>query len=188
MNRRDDGLGKVVRVLDKALRALGDQGQYELSSKLAAEAWAAIRLTDPEPAEQLTRTLHYLTARSHPRPGRGLRHPAGPPGEEAPRTVGSHALPRQEATDRAQDGRRVPVGDDRRLDVRPLTPAKRHQAIFAAFAELKPGAGFVLVNDHDPTPLRYQFQAEHRGEFGWEVQEEGPVVWRVRISRVEASG
>jgi uncharacterized protein (DUF2249 family) len=41
----------------------------------------------------------------------------------------------------------------------------------------------VLVNDHDPKPLRYQFEAEHAGEFTWEYLESGPEVWRVRIGR-----
>ena len=42
----------------------------------------------------------------------------------------------------------------------------------------------MLVNDHDPKPLYYQFAAEHEGEFSWGYLEEGPDVWRVRIGRV----
>jgi uncharacterized protein (DUF2249 family) len=51
---------------------------------------------------------------------------------------------------------------------------------------LLPGAGFVLVNDHDPTPLRYQFEAEHAGAFTWDYLEAGPAAWRVRVGRVSA--
>ena len=40
-----------------------------------------------------------------------------------------------------------------------------------------------LVNDHDPKPLRYQFEFEHAGKFGWEYLEQGPAIWRVEISR-----
>lgn len=69
------------------------------------------------------------------------------------------------------------------LDVRELAPARRHESIFAAYQALAPGAGFVLINDHDPKPLRYQFEAEHAGEFSWAYLEEGPEVWRVRIGR-----
>ncbi|XRQ12098.1 DUF2249 domain-containing protein [Actinomadura welshii] len=69
------------------------------------------------------------------------------------------------------------------LDVRTLVPAQRHRQIFAAFGELGPGEAFVLVNDHDPKPLYYQFAAEHPGDFTWDYQEEGPEVWRVRIGR-----
>lgn len=69
------------------------------------------------------------------------------------------------------------------LDVRPLPPALRHEKIFARFGALAPGASYVLINDHDPKPLRYQFEAEHAGEFTWEYLERGPEVWRVRIGR-----
>jgi uncharacterized protein (DUF2249 family) len=43
-----------------------------------------------------------------------------------------------------------------------------------------------LVNDHDPSPLYDHFQAEQPGGFGWDYLERGPV-WRVRISRIDAS-
>ena len=69
------------------------------------------------------------------------------------------------------------------LDVRADPPARRHQRIFETFAQLAPGAAFILVNDHDPVPLRYQFAAEHPGEVEWDPLEEGPEVWRVRIAR-----
>ncbi len=72
---------------------------------------------------------------------------------------------------------------DQVLDVRDLAPARRHETIFGAYRDLPPGAGFVLVNDHDPKPLRYQFQAEHAGQFTWDYLESGPQVWRVRIGR-----
>ena len=45
----------------------------------------------------------------------------------------------------------------------------------------------MLVNDHDPKPLRYQFEAEHAGQFTWEYLESGPEVWRVRIGRPGAA-
>jgi uncharacterized protein (DUF2249 family) len=41
----------------------------------------------------------------------------------------------------------------------------------------------VLVNDHDPKPLYYQFQAELGEPFQWEYLESGPEVWKVRIGR-----
>lgn len=70
------------------------------------------------------------------------------------------------------------------LDVRELIPAKRHQLIFATYEELTPNHSFVLVNDHDPKPLYYQFAFEHAGQFNWEYLEEGPDVWRVRIGKI----
>ncbi len=42
------------------------------------------------------------------------------------------------------------------------------------------------LGDHDPKPLRYQFEAEHAGQFTWLYPESGPAVWRVRIGRVGA--
>ncbi len=73
------------------------------------------------------------------------------------------------------------------LDVRAEPPARRHQLIFGSYGDLPPGAGFVLVNDHDPKPLYYQLAAEHPNEFEWAYLEEGPEVWRVRIGRPAAS-
>jgi uncharacterized protein (DUF2249 family) len=69
------------------------------------------------------------------------------------------------------------------LDVRTIPPRERHPRIFGVFDSLKPGQSFVLVNDHDPRPLYYQFQAERPGAFAWEYLEAGPEVCRVRITR-----
>ena len=44
----------------------------------------------------------------------------------------------------------------------------------------------MLVNDHDPKPLRYQFEAEHAGQFTWDYLGAGPDVGRVRIGRARA--
>jgi uncharacterized protein (DUF2249 family) len=67
------------------------------------------------------------------------------------------------------------------LDVREIVPRERHPRIFASFDALAAGEWFELVNDHDPRPLRYQFEAERTGLFTWEYLEEGPDTWRVRI-------
>ncbi len=72
---------------------------------------------------------------------------------------------------------------EKTVDVRPLAPAQRHPLIFGTFEDLMPGQSFVLVNDHDPKPLYYQFAAERTGEFTWDYLEQGPEVWRVRIAK-----
>ena len=72
------------------------------------------------------------------------------------------------------------------IDVRQIMPRMRHSLIFNTFEHLNPGEGFLLVNDHDPRPLFYQFNVEFPGEFGWDYEEQGPDVWRVRISRARA--
>ncbi|OGS99958.1 MAG: hemerythrin [Gallionellales bacterium RBG_16_56_9] len=69
------------------------------------------------------------------------------------------------------------------VDVRNIAPRDRHPLIFGTFANLAPGEALLLVNDHDPKPLYYQFQAEYSGEFSWEYLESGPAVWKVRIGR-----
>ncbi|MEE9151174.1 MAG: DUF2249 domain-containing protein [Thermoplasmata archaeon] len=40
------------------------------------------------------------------------------------------------------------------------------------------------MNDHDPKPLYYQFEAEQKGKFEWEYEKEGPIDWIVKIKRV----
>jgi regulator of cell morphogenesis and NO signaling len=69
------------------------------------------------------------------------------------------------------------------LDIRSIPPKERHPQILEAFAALGEGADFVLISDHDPRPLLYQFQAEHPSRFDWSPLEEGPEVWRIRIHR-----
>lgn len=71
------------------------------------------------------------------------------------------------------------------LDVRQTPPPQRHPMIFQTFEALKPGEAFILVNDHDPKPLYYQFKYEREGQFTWEYLEQGPEVWRVRIGRAD---
>ena len=69
------------------------------------------------------------------------------------------------------------------LDVTKIEPRRKHPTIFETFDALEEGESFVLVNDHDPAPLRYQFQAERGGAFGWEYVEKGPQVWKVRLTK-----
>jgi uncharacterized protein (DUF2249 family) len=69
------------------------------------------------------------------------------------------------------------------VDVRSIAPRDRHPLIFRTFAALSPGEAMLLVNDHDPKPLYYQFQAELGPVFDWDYLEQGPEVWQVRIGR-----
>lgn len=70
------------------------------------------------------------------------------------------------------------------LDVRTIPPRERHPLIFTRLDALAQGEALLLVNDHDPKPLRYQLMAERPEQFAWEPQEEGPEEWKIRISRV----
>lgn len=69
------------------------------------------------------------------------------------------------------------------IDVRTIPPRLRHPLIFDSFDALTPGEALLLVNDHDPKPLYYQFQAESSGGFTWDYLETGPDVWSVRIGK-----
>lgn len=71
------------------------------------------------------------------------------------------------------------------LDVRVIPPRERHPLIFTRLDALTIGDALLLVNDHDPKPLRYQLMAERPEQFNWEPQEEGPEEWKIRISRVK---
>lgn len=51
----------MVRLLDRALRELGDAGETERACWLAAEAYAALEKSNPKLAERFTGTLHHLT-------------------------------------------------------------------------------------------------------------------------------
>ncbi|MEO8609504.1 MAG: DUF2249 domain-containing protein [Chloroflexota bacterium] len=73
------------------------------------------------------------------------------------------------------------------VDVRSVPPRERHPLIFQTFDSLQPGESFMLVNDHAPTPLYYQFLHERENQFIWDYVQEGPEVWQVRISKLAAS-
>jgi uncharacterized protein (DUF2249 family) len=71
-----------------------------------------------------------------------------------------------------------------RIDVRQIPPRERHPLIFSTFRNLRPGSAMHLVNDHDPLPLYYQFEAEASGTFSWDCEQAGPEVWQVRITKL----
>lgn len=70
------------------------------------------------------------------------------------------------------------------LDVRVLPHGERHEIIFAKLDALGTGESLVIVNDHDPKPLRYQTSAMWPDRFEWTYLEAGPRQWRVAITRV----
>ncbi|GIP55346.1 MULTISPECIES: DUF2249 domain-containing protein [Paenibacillus] len=62
-------------------------------------------------------------------------------------------------------------------------PQLKHKTIFAAYNSLESGEAMLLVNDHDPVPLRFQFEAMHPGQFSWEYLEQGPETFQVKIGK-----
>ena len=69
------------------------------------------------------------------------------------------------------------------LDIRIVPPREKHPTIFRTFDALQKGEAFTLINDHDPFPLRHQFEASRAGQFEWTYLEQGPRVWRVSIGK-----
>jgi len=69
------------------------------------------------------------------------------------------------------------------LDIRPVPVKEKHPTIFRTFDGMAPGSTLLLINDHDPKPLYYQFAAERAGKFQWKYVEQGPEVWQVEIQK-----
>ncbi|MDH5717891.1 MAG: DUF2249 domain-containing protein [Spirochaetia bacterium] len=75
------------------------------------------------------------------------------------------------------------MSDSTILDVREIIPKERHPKIFNIFDNLKSGESLIIINDHDPKPLKYTFEAERTGQLDWVYLEDGPEVWRVQITK-----
>lgn len=69
------------------------------------------------------------------------------------------------------------------LNVTLIEPKLKHPTIFVKFDELNAGESLTIHNDHDPKPLYYQLLGERGNIFTWEYLEEGPQLWRVKISK-----
>ena len=69
------------------------------------------------------------------------------------------------------------------LNVTVIEPRLKHPTIFVRFDELKAGENLTIHNDHDPKPLYYQLLGERGNIFTWEYLEQGPQLWRVKISK-----
>jgi uncharacterized protein (DUF2249 family) len=70
------------------------------------------------------------------------------------------------------------------FDVREIPCRVKHGQIFQRWLDLPVGQHFVLLNDHDPVPLRYQFEAQFPGAVSWEYLEAKPEEFRVKITKL----
>jgi len=95
-----------------------------------------------------------------------------------------HELIPKYFSDTESDEGKNAMEDVKQLDVRQIPPPQKHPAIFKTFDSLEKGESFILINDHEPRPLYYQFEAERSGQFQWDYLEQGPDVWRVNIMKV----
>ncbi|MGQ3414040.1 DUF2249 domain-containing protein [Natrinema versiforme] len=75
-----------------------------------------------------------------------------------------------------------------RLDVRDVPPVNRHPKIHDAFDALEPGESLTIVNDHEPKPLFYEFEAEVDSfdADGYEVERVAPDEFVATFPKVEA--
>lgn len=73
------------------------------------------------------------------------------------------------------------------FDVREIPCRVKHAQIFQRWIDLPVGQNFVLINDHDPVPLYYQFAAQFPGAFNWEYLVTGPDEFQVKITRLAAT-
>jgi uncharacterized protein (DUF2249 family) len=76
------------------------------------------------------------------------------------------------------------IGADKVMDVRPIPCSIKHGLIIKTWRELPVGDHFILLNDHDPVPLYYQFSALWPNTFTWEHLVKGPSEFRVKIAKL----
>jgi len=79
------------------------------------------------------------------------------------------------------------IGADRVMDVRPIPCSVKHGLIIRQWLDLAVGEHFILLNDHDPVPLRYQFAAQWPEAFTWEHLVKGPTEFRIKITKLKAA-
>lgn len=60
------------------------------------------------------------------------------------------------------------------LDLTALPWPQRHRTVVAALEALDPGTRLVIVNDHEPAPLRRQLERRDGARLGWEARERAP--------------
>jgi len=80
------------------------------------------------------------------------------------------------------------IGADRVMDVRSIPCSVKHGLIIKQWLDLAVGEHFILLNDHDPIPLRYQFAAQWPDTFTWEHLVNIPGEARVKITKLKAIG
>lgn len=73
--------------------------------------------------------------------------------------------------------------NERILNLPEIDQRHRHTVIFQLFEHLPPDRSLQLVSDHDPRLLRAQLELKHGARCRWDVLEQGPDTWRVRLRR-----
>lgn len=73
--------------------------------------------------------------------------------------------------------------DERVVDMKEIDPRHRHLIVAQLFEHLPVGKTLQLVVDHNPKPLRFQFETKYGAQCSWTFLEEGPDIWRVRLRK-----
>jgi uncharacterized protein (DUF2249 family) len=80
------------------------------------------------------------------------------------------------------------IGPDRVMDVRAIPCSVKHGLIVQTCLQLPVGDHFILFNDHDPVPLKYQLAAQWPDSFAWEYLANLPGEARVKITKLKVLG
>ena len=70
------------------------------------------------------------------------------------------------------------------LDARLIPHAIRHGAILGARAQVRPGAGMILIAPHDPLPLLAQIDEREGAAVRRSYVQQGPDAWKILLERV----
>jgi CRP/FNR family transcriptional regulator len=74
-----------------------------------------------------------------------------------------------------------------RLDVRALPTWERHARIRERFEALREGASLTVAIEHEPRPLRLQFEEWYAGRFVWSQRHLGARRWEATIRRIASA-
>ncbi|MFS4457896.1 DUF2249 domain-containing protein [Bdellovibrio sp. HCB2-146] len=74
------------------------------------------------------------------------------------------------------------------IEAQKISPSHRHSFIFQSFDNLEGGDSIVIENNHDPLPLLRQFKEVRTDQFTHEYLEQGPDVWRLKITKTKKEG
>nr|GID87523.1 hypothetical protein Ade03nite_64470 [Actinoplanes derwentensis] len=78
----------------------------------------------------------------------------------------------------------LPLGVDRRLDVREVEHEQRHELVLSTVAALLPGDAVVLVASHAPRPVLAEIGDRFGAQIDAQWLQSGPAVWQIRLERV----
>jgi uncharacterized protein (DUF2249 family) len=70
------------------------------------------------------------------------------------------------------------------INVTELKPIDRLGVIYTTFDSLESGQRMEIINDHDPIHLHQKLGTDRGGQFDWKYLQEGPVEWRIAITKI----